>query len=326
MRILLLAAICGLLAGWQTAQPPAAAQNPQQQPQQPPKGPDREVPGVTFPISVDDVEAPVVVTTKGGGYVNNIRPEQFRLFDNGKEQNIKVQQEFTPISLVILIQANMHASALLPEVNKIGGLIGPQVIGDGGEAAVIAYDHRIRILQDFTTDQSKVTAAIKTIKPGSESNRMIDAVAEGTRLLRTRPKGRRRIMLLVGETRDIGSEGRAREAAIGLELANIVFYPVDMSRFINVLTAPPIVARPSQLPATAYQMPGGVPATPTTVQQMYGTNSRAEFLPMLVEIFKDIKAIFVDNPAELFSKATGGQEFGFHSPAHSRGRSHGNRE
>ena len=79
---------------------------------------------------------------------------------------------------MLLIQANAHVDAILPQVNKIGNLIGPQVIGDSGETALIAYDSRIRLLQDFTTDQKKIALAVKTIQSGSESNRMVDAVAE----------------------------------------------------------------------------------------------------------------------------------------------------
>jgi hypothetical protein len=86
-----------------------------------------------------------------------------------------------------------------------------------------------------------------------------------------------------------------------------------MSRFITTLTAPPKLARPDPLPPAMHPMPSGVPATPTTVQQMYGVNSRAEFLPLMLEIFKDAKAIFKANPVELFTKGTGGSEFGFHS-------------
>jgi len=37
----------------------------------------------------------------------------------------------------------------------------------------------------------------------------------------------------------------------------------------------------------------------------------ADVVPLLVEIFKDVKAVFVDNPAEKMTKATGGQEFSF---------------
>jgi hypothetical protein len=117
---------------------------------------------------------------------------------------------------------------------------------------------------------------------------------------------------MICETRDLGSESRAREALIDLQLGNIVFYAVDMSRFVTTLTAPAEEPRPFSQPPTAYTLPGGVPSTPTTVAQTYGGNGgRAEFMPLMIEILKDVKYIFKDNPIELFTKGTGGSEFGY---------------
>ena len=94
-------------------------------------------------------------------------------------------------------------------------LIKPLLIGDQGEAAVIAYHGADATLQEFTSDSDKITLAISKIYPGSDSNRLIDAVAEATRMLRTRPRNRQRIILLVGETRDNSSETRLRSALDG---------------------------------------------------------------------------------------------------------------
>ena len=264
-------------------------------------------------VTTNLVVAPVTVFDRRGGYVNGIQPEQFHLFDNEKEQNIHVDVAYQPISMVIAIQANSHVQSILPQVRRIGNLVQPLMIGDQGEAAVIAYDSRIRTLQDFTSDSTKITKAVDSIYPGSTANRMIDAVVEATRMLDTRPKDRRRILLLIGETRDVSSESRAREALIGVQLANVVVYSVDMSRFISSLTAPPADPRPSQMPASAYPLPGGVPSTPNTVANTYGLDDRrAEFLPLMVEILRDTKSIFVDNPVELFTKGSGGSEFTFY--------------
>jgi len=296
-----------LLAQQSSNQTPPAQAAPQVQ-----ANPDQDL--LTFRVGAEYVSAPVLVFDRNGDYVNGLRPDQFRLFDNGKEQKVQVDVTYNPISLVLLLQANSHVEGLLPQVKRIGNLIEPLVVGDQGEVALIAYDSRIRTLQDFTSDAQKITEKVKTIYPGSTSNRLIDAVVEGTRLLRNRPKNRRRIMLAIGETRDIGSENRAREALIGLQIQNIEFYSVDMSRFMTTLTAPTPVGRPDNLPPAMHPLPPGVPATPTTVAQTYGYNAgRAEFLPLMVELFKDAKAIFKSNPVEVFTKGTGGSEFGFHN-------------
>ena len=267
-----------------------------------------------IPVTVDVVVAPTMVLDKNGYYVNGLRKDQFHLFDNGREQNPQVDVSFYPISLVIAIQSNSHVEGLLPQVNKIGNLIKPLIVGDQGEVALIAYDGRVRTLQEFTSDPDKITEKVKTIFPGNSQNRLIDAVVQGTRMLTMRERNRRRIILTIGETRDLGSETRAREALIGLQLSNIVCYSVDMSRFMTSLTAPTPVGRPDNLPPAAHPLPPQFAATPTTVSQMYGYNAgRAEFIPLMLELYKDAKAIFQSNPVEVFTKGTGGTEFGFHT-------------
>ncbi len=164
----------------------------------------------------------MLVFDRDGNYVNGLQPPQFHLYDNDKEQNISVDVAYQPISMVICMQANASVEGILPQVKKIGNLVAPLIIGDQGEAAVIAFDSRIRKIQDFTSDPDKITKAVKDLYAGSSSNRMIDAVAEATRMLRTRPNNRRRVILYIGETRDIASETRLREALMDLQYANIL--------------------------------------------------------------------------------------------------------
>jgi VWFA-related protein len=266
-----------------------------------------------FVVTTERVVAPVTVFDRNGSYVSGVEPRQFHLFDNNKEQNIDVDIAYQPISLVIAIEASSHIEGLLPQVQKIGNLISPLLIGDQGEAAVVAYDSRVRTLQDFTSNADQITQAVKKIQPGSNSNRVVDAVVDSARLLHNRPQNRRRILLLIGETRDLGSESRAREALIDVQLANIVVYSVDMSRLVSTLSSPPPQPRPNYMPPSAVYLPGGVVSTPTSVAQANGSEGgRAEFVPLMIEILKDIKYVFKDNPMELLTKGTGGSEFSFY--------------
>ena len=291
--------VCGLLAAQQ--------QTPPQEPQQPPP------PKIS--VSTTLVSTPVLVYDRDNNYVNGLQPFQFHLFDNAKEQNISVDVSYIPISMVICLQVNSHVEGLLPQIRKIGNLIQPLLVGEQGEVALIGYDSRVRTLQEFTSDGDKITKAVKDIYPGSSSNRMIDAVMTATQMLSHVPTNRRRIILLIGETRDTASENRVREVLMEMELKNVMLYSVDMSRLVSTLSARPDPGRQNTLPpAMSPHLPPGVPATPTTVQQAtgFGNAGRAEFVPMLVELFKDVKAVFKDNPVEAFTKGTGGTELSFY--------------
>ncbi len=264
--------------------------------------------------TVHVVEAPVTVVHKRGteSYVEGLQPQDFKLYDNGKEQNIHVDVTFQPISVVIAIQASDQIEGILPKINKIGSLIQPLLIGEQGEAAVMAFDHRFRVMQNFTSDGNKIEAAIKNIKPGSQSSRMTDAVIEAVHMLRSRPSNRRRILLLITEVRDKGSEGRTREALLDVQMNNVSVYTVDISRMMAGLTSRAPDPRPDTLPPAMTPLPGGQPATPNTIMQATGGQGNSvQFLPLMVEIFKDTKAIFVDNPAEVYAKGTGGAQFTF---------------
>jgi VWFA-related protein len=268
--------------------------------------------GTTFRSKVEVVVAPVSVVDRGGDHVDGLGPEQFHLFDNGKEQNIHVDVAFPPISIVIAVQANDHVESVLPQINKIGVMIEPIVIGDQGEASVLAFDSRIRLMQDFTSDPNKITEGLKKIHAGSSQNRMIDAVEEAVRELSTRPKNRRRVVLLVSETRDKSSEARLKETLIFAQLNNVSVYTVDISRMVTTVMAKQDPGYIDNRPPAMTPMPSGVPQTPNTVMQTTGSQGgSAEFVPLMEEVFMDAKAIFKQNPSEVFTRGTGGEQFGF---------------
>jgi VWFA-related protein len=311
-KFLLLTLLCGSLVFLLMAQQPAAKQAAPAK--QPPQDLLETNPIPNYKVTLQQVVAPVLVYDKKHNYVNGLQQDQFRLFDNEKEQNLtSVDVTYTPISMVVAVQANAEADKILPKVNGIGAMLEPIILGDQGEAAVIAYDHRVRLLQPFTSDTDDITKAIKGIHAGSTSSRLIDAVEQSVYLLRNKPKQRRRVLLVIGEGRDGGSQARPRETLENLQLANIAVYFVDMSHIIGKLTTPPPDPRPAaQPPAAMGPLGGGHPSTPTTEDQTFGTDGySADAFPLMVEIFRDVKNIFKVSTATLFTKGTGGEQFPF---------------
>lgn len=270
------------------------------------------VPRSDFEVHVTNIFAPVKVFDSEGNLVTGIKPEEFHLYDNKEEQNIRVDEAYIPISMVIAIQCNGEVDQILPKVQRIGNMIGPIMLGAQGEAAVIAFDHRLRTLQDFTSDPDKITAAVKKVHSGSQAAALVDAVDLSEHMLRNRDKNRQKIILLISETRDNGSVNRGREILHDLQTGNVTVYQITMSRILGKLTETPDI-RPDPFPTTSHPMPSMVPATPTTVMQTYGTEGNsANFIPLFVELFRDAKGIFKAPPAQVFTKGTGGAQFSFY--------------
>jgi VWFA-related protein len=263
-------------------------------------------------VTVQEVVAPVTVTDKHGNYVNGLEVKDFKLFDNNKLQEIKLDVSFVPISLVVAIQANASVEPVLPQIKKIGPLLEGLVVGQAGEAAIVAFDHRFQVKQDFTSDGRLFTRALEQIRPGSTTSAMIDAVFGAVRMLARRPSNHRRVLLLITETRDRGSEGRLREALLAAQVQNIIVYSVNINRAITTLLGPSQPPRWDHLPPGARPLPPGAPQTPTAQAQVFGVQGNsANFVPLFVELFRQVKSIFVDNPVEVFTTYTGGREYSF---------------
>lgn len=292
--------LAGLSTGlWsQTPETPAAATDP-----------NNDTP---IRVSVREIVAPTTVVDKDGNFIDNIKGSEFKLLDNGKDQTINVNVTQTPISVVVIVQANYLMEGILPRLQKMGPLLSNLITGERGEAAIIAFDHRIQLLQDFTTDSALLTKGLERLKPGSSSSRMKDAVLDGIQRLRRRDPNNRKVIILVSETRDNSSEAGMREVLQSAQIYNVMVYAVPVNRMVTNLTAKTPVPRPDPIPPGGRYIPGGAPQTPLSAQQMTGTGGGGiNFVPLFEEIFKQAKAVFVDNPVEVMTKYTGGSEFPF---------------
>ena len=79
----------------------------------------QELPERTFRTTVSEVVVPVTVTTASGSYVNGLEARDFRLYDNEKLQDIRLNLTYSPVSIVVAIQRNAEVENMLPKIKKI---------------------------------------------------------------------------------------------------------------------------------------------------------------------------------------------------------------
>jgi VWFA-related protein len=198
----------------------------------------------TIRTNVPLVLAPVTVSDSKGNSIDGLQPDDFVLRDDGVLQTqFDMDTSDTvavPMAIVIAIQSSGISQPALEKIHRVGGMIQPLVSGEKGQAAVLAYDEELRVLQDFTRDSDKINGAFEIIEGRTiKTGKLIDAVAKGVEMLQTRPENYRRVLLILGESRDRGSKMKLDRAIEAAQRAGVAVYPITYSAQATAWTAKP---------------------------------------------------------------------------------------
>jgi VWFA-related protein len=252
-----------------------------------------------------------VLDPDGHGYVNGLAVNDFQVLDNGKPQRITSETTQQPVSVVLAVQANSEVQPLLPVIKRSGLLLQGLVTGEHGDVAVLAFDHRMQLMQDFTGDPNKLDDAMHRITSGSSTAALIDAVMKSDEMLRNhdRRNARRRVVILISRNLDKGSQLKLDEAIHQIQFDNVIVYCVDISRFKTALLKDPDYPRPFNggIPPEAMGSITGQSQNQTTAIQQADGNVLNAVPPLL----HGIRDLFKKSPAEALTYFTGGNIYGF---------------
>ena len=263
-------------------------------------------------VRVSLVNTPVTVRDARGEMVANLEMKDFRVTDNGVEQKIShFDLGGDPISLVILLETSSRIEPLLPELRKTGILLTQTVMGPTGEAAVVGFNDAVDKLQDFTTNADQIEKTVTHLQTGTSGSKLYDAMAVGLEMLSGRPQatperpGYRRVMLILSEAADVGSETKLGEVLRQAQLSNVTIYSVGLSTTRAELQSKPKDTRPQPTPPGTFGLPPqpGVPQTPDTEAERYGSGN---LLALAVWAVQHVKDKISDHALEVAATATGG--------------------
>ena len=275
------------------------------------QAPKSEKPDIS--VGYNFVVAPVTARDGNGNIVNGLSPADFQLYDNGKLQKITEDSASHPLSMVVAVQASANMDDMLRGIRKTGILFSDLVLGASGEIAVISFDHRIQTMTEFTSDPDKISSAFQGIKAGSATHHLNDAAMQGVNMLRTRDRTRRRVLMIIGETRDVGSKMDVREVLTAAQFRDITVYAVEVSHLLTSLTYHPDPLPPNPIPPEARDLSAGVIGTDTTDAQGAEccTPSMGNDAPIFTELFFAGKDVFVPSPQDTYTKFTGGRKYAY---------------
>ncbi len=116
-------------------------------------------------------------------------------------------------------------------------MIPEAVAGANGEAAIVTFADEVRVVQNFTSDADAISDVVQDLKPAdSGKGRMVDAVAKALEMLAARPKPARSAILIVGESKDRGSESKLNELLPKIQRSGATIYSLTYSAYLTPFT------------------------------------------------------------------------------------------
>lgn len=186
----------------------------------------------TFRSQSNVVLVPALVRDKSGNIIYGLHAGDFIIEDDGVPQAVRLDEaaEDDPVSLVVAIQIGRRANFELPRMHGLGAMLAPVFQEPGSKVALLAFDSQVHPIENFTGDEAAVRRELNSLQPGDGGAAVLDAINDAIKMLDGVPHDRKRVLLLISETRDHGSHSATVDDVIkAMGNSNTVVYALAFS-------------------------------------------------------------------------------------------------
>jgi len=176
------------------------------------------------------VTIPVSVMDRDGRYAPNLRKEDFRLWEDGVEQQIAFFATVDkPFSVVLTIDTSSSTRFQLDEIQDAAIAFVNQ-LQPADRVMVVSFDDKVRVLTDFTSDRSRLRDAIQQTRTGN-GTKLYEAVDMIINQKLANVEGKKAIVLFTDgvdtTSRRASYESTVRDA----EELDALIYPVQYDTY-----------------------------------------------------------------------------------------------
>jgi len=195
------------------------------------------MPNFSINVRVPLVTLDVGVLTKDGMFVPNLKKENFRVLEDGVPQAItNFNQTQAPITAVMLVEFANNQYFYSFQIDSIqASYVFASSLKKEDWIALISYDIKPRILQDFTQDKHAILGSLSMLQPGmsmSSETDLFDALYDTIDRLET-VEGRKYIVL-ISSGRDTFSKRTLDQMLKKVQAAkDIVVYSVSTGQALR---------------------------------------------------------------------------------------------
>jgi len=217
---------------------------PQPQTDPTPSGPEEVDAGDIIKVDTTLVTIPVSVMDRDGRYIPNLQKEEFRVWEDGVEQEVAFFQSVDkPFSVVLMLDTSPSTAFRLEDIQDAAISFVNQLRNDD-RVMVVSFNDDIKILSEFTTDRRKLERAIEHART-DDGTRLYDAVDMVINQQLSRVQGRKAIVLFTDGVDTTSRLASYESNLMDAQELDALIYPVqyDTSEDMNsgnIQIAPPI--------------------------------------------------------------------------------------
>ena len=214
---------------------------PQQQGEQKPAGPEEVDSSDVIRVNTTLVTIPVSVMDRDGRYVPNLQKEEFRVWEDGVEQEVAFFQSVDkPFSVVLMLDTSPSTQFRLEDIQDAAISFVNQLRNDD-RVMVVSFNDDIKVLSEFTTDRRKLERAIHRSKT-DDGTRLYDAVDMVINQQLSRVQGRKAIVLFTDGVDTTSKRANYQSNIMDAQELDALIYPVqyDTSQDMGGVNFPPV--------------------------------------------------------------------------------------
>jgi len=202
-------------------------------------------------VDTDLITIPVSVYERSGVYVSDLRRSDFKIFEDGKEQEIAYFGTINqPFSVILLIDTSPSTSFKIEEIQD-AAISFVQQLNAEDNVMVIEFDSGVHVLTDFTNDRQQITKAIRKTSFGNGTS-LYDAVETSLRKKLGKITGRKAVVVFTDGVDTTSGASFNSTLALAEESDSIV-YSIYYNTFFDqrgigrggAMSTPPILSVPT---------------------------------------------------------------------------------
>lgn len=252
------------------------------------------------------VVTPVTVIGSEGQFLYGLSRNDFVILDNGVPQHIQgFESEPRRVALVVVVQTTQSVEPYLKGIVELEPILSSLLMGAEGEAAVLTYNDRIRLAQDFSPGSEKLLATLDNLKAEGLNARLNDALVRAIALLERRPETDRRVIVVFSNGYDDGSQTIKEVVVRRATGSEVTIYGVGFNPLKSMLHQKPELPQPTALDRSVAMPPvPGTVMTPSLSANIY----RAPVPPVeiLDSTWQLVRTTLLTNHMEYYAGYTGG--------------------